>query len=62
MGHSAEYLTELYINQLEQMAQTLFDQGVGFKDGGHDELAKSAFEQPAQLKRVIVDLRKIMGK
>ncbi|MBM9486961.1 hypothetical protein JBE38_13600 [Pseudomonas sp. ICBG1301] len=62
MGHSAEYQTELYIKQLEQVAQTLFDQGMGFKNGGHDELARSAFEQSAQLNRVIVDLRKIMEK
>ncbi|ARB29663.1 hypothetical protein ATI14_1790 [Pseudomonas tolaasii NCPPB 2192] len=60
MGHSAEYQTELYIKQLEQMAQNLFDQSKKFRDGGLEDMADSTFEQASQLLRAIGQLRKIM--
>lgn len=60
MGHSAEYQTELYVKQLEQMVQTLIDQGEKFKEGGLEELADSTFEQADKLKRAVGHLRKIM--
>lgn len=60
MGHSADYQTELHIKQLEQIAQTLLDQGVSLRAAGHDKLGDSAFEQASQLTRVIVELRKMM--
>ncbi|WLH49778.1 hypothetical protein [Pseudomonas tolaasii] len=60
MGHSADYQTELYIKQLEQMAQNLFDQSKKFREGGLEEMADSTFEQASQLLRAIGQLRKIM--
>lgn len=60
MGHSADYETELYIKQLEQMAQTLFDQSNKFREGGLVELANTTFDQASQLVRAIGQLRKIM--
>lgn len=62
MGHSAGYQTELYIQQLEQMAQNLFDQSKKFREGGLEELADSTFDQASQLMRAIDQLRKIMEK
>ncbi|MFW9086981.1 hypothetical protein ACOI7N_20810 [Pseudomonas sp. P2758] len=62
MGHSAAYQTELHIRQLEQVSQSLFEQGVDFRDAGYDELADAAFSQASQLKRVIVELKKMMEK
>ncbi|WP_395609579.1 hypothetical protein [Pseudomonas sp. B22129] len=60
MGHSAEYQTELYIKQLERMAQNLFDQSKKFREGGLEELSGSTLEQASQLTRAIGHLRKIM--
>jgi hypothetical protein len=60
MGHSAEYQTELYIKQLEEMAQTLFDQGERFRVGNLEELAVSTFEQAEQLRSAAGQLRKVM--
>ncbi|XUK66309.1 Phosphate transport system regulatory protein PhoU [Pseudomonas yamanorum] len=62
MGHSADYQIELHIKQLEQIMQTLFDRGVDLKDAGYDDLAYAAFDQSAQLKRVIAVLRKTTEK
>ncbi|ANF84777.1 hypothetical protein A7J50_1343 [Pseudomonas antarctica] len=62
MGHSADYQTKLHIEQLEQVVQTLLDQGKKFREGGLGELADTAEDQAAQLKRVIADLRKLMEK
>jgi len=62
VGHSADYQTELYIKQLEQIAQTLFDQSKKFNEGGLEELAGSTLEQAEQLRRAIGHLRKIMEK
>jgi methionine synthase I (cobalamin-dependent) len=62
MGHSAEYQTELYIQQLEQMAQTLCDQGEKFREGGLEALTVSTFEQAEQLRRAIAHLRKVLEK
>lgn len=60
MGHSADYQTELYIKQLEQIAQTLFDQSKKFSEGGLEELADSTFDQASQLTRAIGQLRQVM--
>ncbi|MCF5723908.1 hypothetical protein [Pseudomonas syringae] len=62
MGHSADYQTELYIKQLEQIAQSLFDQSKKFSEEGLDELAGSTFDQASQLMRAVAQLRKIMEK
>lgn len=62
MGHSADYQTELHIKELEQLAQTLFDQGEKFREDGLEELAVSTFEQAEQLRRAIGHLRQIMEK
>jgi hypothetical protein len=61
MGHSADYQTELYIRELEQVAKTLAEQGFKLKDAGCDGLANAAFDQADQLKRVIVALRRQMS-
>ncbi|RON86785.1 hypothetical protein [Pseudomonas fluorescens] len=60
MGHSPEYQTELYIKQLEQMVKTLLDQAEKFREGGLDELADATLDKSEQLKRAIVQLRKVM--
>lgn len=60
MGHSAEYQTELYIKQLEQMAQTLSEQSEKFRDGELKELADSTFEQAEHLRRIVGHLRKVV--
>lgn len=62
MGHSADYQTELYVKQLEQMAQTLCDQGEKFRKGGLEALAASTFERAEQLRRAIAHLRKVLEK
>ncbi|MGN7441742.1 hypothetical protein [Pseudomonas lactis] len=62
MGHSADYQTELYVKQLEQVAQTLCDQGGKFREGGLEALAVSTFEQAEKLRRTIAHLREALEK
>lgn len=60
MGHSAEYQTELYIRQLDQMSQTLFDESEKFRKDGLDELADATLDKSEQLRHAIAHLRKVI--
>ncbi|NWC72555.1 hypothetical protein HX823_00525 [Pseudomonas sp. P7759] len=62
MGHSADYQIDLYVKQLEQVAQTLCDQADKFREGGLEALAVSTFEQAEQLRRAIAHLREALEK
>ena len=57
MGHSANYQMELYITNLEQLAQHLVDQGNRLKEQGLDTLALSVLDQVQQLQLAIANLR-----
>lgn len=57
MAHSAVYQTEKCIQNLEQLAQELEDQGRKIRDNGYSALAMSVLDQAQQLRLAIVTLR-----
>lgn len=58
MGHSANYQMELYVTNLEKLAQKLIDQAIKLRESGHDTLALLVINQVQQLQLAIADLRK----
>ncbi|MDR0189412.1 hypothetical protein RCO22_10725 [Pseudomonas yamanorum] len=62
MGHSADYQTELYSQQLERLVRILSDQGENLLGVGLKELASSAFEQAERLKLVNIHLKNMMAR
>ncbi|NWB94843.1 hypothetical protein HX882_02935 [Pseudomonas gingeri] len=60
MAHSADYQFNLYIKELELVAQTLTDQASRLKESGHDTLAEAASKQADQLIEVIAELQHLM--
>jgi hypothetical protein len=62
MGHSADYQSELYIRELEQMAQAMADKGAKLKDEGHDALARTVLDKAERMQRAIAALRSQMDK
>ncbi|WP_431037081.1 hypothetical protein [Pseudomonas yamanorum] len=62
MGHSTDYQTELYSQQLERLVQILSDQGENLRGVGLNELASSAFEQAERLKRANIHLKNMMAR
>ena len=58
MGHSANYQMELYVTNLEKLAQKLNDQAIKLRESGHDTLAILVKNQAQQLQLAITDLRK----
>lgn len=60
MKPPADDQAELYIRQLEQAAQTLFDQSDKFRECGLNDLADEILQQAEQLKRAIGRFRKVI--